>query len=380
MTLERLARRFPTVLLARRNLSRARARSLLATLGIVIGVVAISSLGMFGLAFQESQLQRASELTTTAVVTPGADAEFDRLSTDQVATIDRESGDAAVYAMRTSRGTVTRLKQSTQASVKGLENPDRLFEAREGRIPDSWRSGVVVGANLAEDLDVHAGESVTVDGTSYRVRAVLEETRMFGLVNQPNEAVFLPPSQFGYEGYDRVAVQEDSPAEIQATSDRLDATLNNRKERFDVRDFRSSVERFMEQMSMIKRFLLGVGGVSLLVAGVSILNVMLMSAVERREEIGVLRAVGYHRLDVLRLMLGEATLLGVIGAVVGSVLSVGLGMALNAVLLGDPTAFPPGAFAYVGLGFAFGVGAAVLSGIYPAWKASNARPVEALRD
>jgi len=380
MTLGALTRRFPTVLLAKRNLSRARARSLLATLGIVIGVVAISSLGMFGLAFQESQLERASALTTTAVVTPGEDATFDRLSEDHVAAIDRESGAADVYAMKTTRGTVTRLKQSTDASVKGLEEPGRLFEAEEGKIPESWRSGVVVGATLAEDLDVHAGESLTVDGTTYRVRAVLAETRMFGLVNQPNEAVFLPPSEFSYERYDRVAVQEDSPAEIRRTSDRLEATLNNRKERFDVRDFRSSVERFMEQMATIQQFLLGVGGVSLLVASVSILNVMLMSAVERREEIGVLRAVGYHRLDVLRLMLGEATLLGVIGAVVGSVLSVALGMALNAMLLGDPTAFPPGAFRYVALGFAFGVGAAVISGLYPAWKASNARPVEALRD
>ncbi|MFB6156100.1 MAG: ABC transporter permease [Haloferacaceae archaeon] len=375
-----LVRRFPVVMLARRNLSRAKVRSLLATLGIVIGVVAVSSLGMFGLAFQQYQLQQSMDVATTANVAPGPDAQFETLSPERVTRIARTAGDADVYAIKRRGAQVGHLRNTTRAQVKGLADPGRLFDAREGHIPDSWRSGALVGAQLAEDLGVHAGDSVTVDGEHYRVRAVLEREQLYVLVSQPNDALFLPPSAFEQRGYDRVAVQEDSPSQIGPTAAALRDELNHRKERYEVRDFTAAVDRFERQMAMLKLFLLGVGGVSLLVAGVSILNVMLMSAVERRAEIGVLRAVGYHRLDVLRLMLGEAMLLGVVGAVVGSVLSVGLGMALNSVLLGDPTAFPPGAFRYVALGLVFGVGAAAVSGAYPAWKAANDRPVEALRD
>jgi putative ABC transport system permease protein len=107
---------------------------------------------------------------------------------------------------------------------------------------------------------------------------------------------------------------------------------------------------------------------------------MLMSTVERREEIGVMRAVGFQKMDVLKIMLSEATLLGFVGGVVGIGVGVAAGMIINHVITGTvTTAFRPQNFVYIGLAFAFGVGTALLSGFYPAWKAANERPVDALR-
>jgi putative ABC transport system permease protein len=210
--------------------------------------------------------------------------------------------------------------------------------------------------------------------------AVLEESSQTSFV-QADSSVLLPPRQVGGDGFDTAYVRTDSPNEAFETADRLRAELNSdRRTRYQVFDLEAQIQQFREQIGVIQTFLLGVGAVSLLVAAVSILNVMLMSAIERREEIGVLRAVGYHRLDVLRLMLTEAALLGVVGAVGGVVVSVGLGMVINELLLGDPMAFTEGALSNVALGVIFGVGAALLSGLYPGWKAANARPVEALRD
>ena len=107
---------------------------------------------------------------------------------------------------------------------------------------------------------------------------------------------------------------------------------------------------------------------------------MLMSTVERRQETGVLRAVGFQKLDVLKVMLSEAVLLGVVGGVAGVAFSLAAGVAVNHFMVGDPTlASRPQNFLYIGLAFAFGVGTSLLSGLYPAWKAANERPVGALR-
>jgi putative ABC transport system permease protein len=126
--------------------------------------------------------------------------------------------------------------------------------------------------------------------------------------------------------------------------------------------------------------LLGIGSISLIVASVAILNVMLMSTIERRGEIGVLRAVGIRRGEVLRMILAESAFLGVIGGLVGAVVSLGVGLVMFHVLSGNAMdVFGWSSFRYLVYGFAFAVAASLISGLYPAWKAANERPVDALR-
>jgi putative ABC transport system permease protein len=371
--------RFPVTALAWRNLSRAKARSALATLGILIGVVAIISLTMFGTTLQAFFLQDAQDFLQTVQVSPGEDSESPVLDQNEIAEI-RQLVDASVYPVESQSLVVGTARDTTRATVTSTDRPRAFVTAATGRIPESWRSGALVGQRLAAQLDVGVGDALRVGDRTVRVVAVLEENPRGGFI-QANSGVFLPASQLDTGGTDRVLVREDSPEAAFAAAETIRQQLNtDRREQVRVFDAEASIQRFQNQISTIQTFLLGVGAVSLLVAAVSILNVMLMSAIERREEIGVLRAVGYHRRDVLRLMLGEAVLLGVVGAVGGAVLSVGLGALINELLLGDPTAFSEGVLGNIALGIGFGIGAALLSGLYPAWKAANARPVEALRD
>jgi putative ABC transport system permease protein len=156
--------------------------------------------------------------------------------------------------------------------------------------------------------------------------------------------------------------------------------LNGREERVTVTELGSLIDQINQTFQVVNTILVGIASISLLVAGISILNVMLMSTVERREEIGVLRAVGYQKRDVLKVMLMEATLLGVSGGLIGVVLSVAAGLAINHYTVGDAMAVFRLANAwYVGAAFTFGVVTSVLSGLYPAWKAASEEPVEALR-
>lgn len=371
--------RFPVTALAWRNLSRAKSRSALATLGILIGVVAIISLGMFGTTLQAFFIQDAERFLQTAQVSPGEDSESPVLDEDDIAEIGALV-DAQVYPVESRASVIESSRETTRATVTATERPRAFVTAATGQIPKNWRSGALVGQRLASQLEVSVGDALRVGDRTVRVVAVLESTPRGGFV-QADDGVFLPPSQLDARGASRVLLRTDSPEAAFRAAETIRQELNtDRQERVNVFDAEASIQRFQSQISTIQTFLLGIGAVSLLVAAVSILNVMLMSAIERREEVGVLRAVGYHRRDILQLMLSEAALLGVVGAIVGAILSVGLGAIINQLLLGDPMAFSDSVLWNIALGMGFGVAAALLSGLYPAWKAANARPVEALRD
>jgi len=377
--IDRLYRRFPAVLMARRNLSRNRLRSALAALGIVIGVLAIASLGMFGTTLRVGADQQLGEFGNEIGVLPNAEAGVENFTERDVQEIERVVSRGEVIPVQSRSVSVGRGGDVRFVRAYGIESPGELFEAEDGRIPERFRNGVLVGSSLADDLDVEPGNTLTVDGRNYRVLAVLEDVGQISFVN-PDNGVVLPPSEFGRERYAQVIVTAESGAAANETAMAIRDSLNRRQERVVVVELSSITENIDQFFGIINTFLVGVGSISLLVAAVSILNVMLMSTVERRGEIGVLRAVGVQRSEVMRTILAEAALLGVVGGVVGSALAVLAGLALNVYVLDDPmVTFRSRNLLYLVLAFLFALVTSLLSGLYPAWKAAREHPVEALR-
>jgi putative ABC transport system permease protein len=149
--------------------------------------------------------------------------------------------------------------------------------------------------------------------------------------------------------------------------------------------------------SVIQLFLVGIAAISLLVAGIGIMNIMIVSLIERTREIGILKALGMKSRTVLLIFLGESMIIGLIGAVVG--IGLGWGLAnIVAVLFSGGGLFSGiggGQTASVGtaglnivpvltptvlLGaLGFGIGVSVIFALYPAWRASKLKPVDALR-
>lgn len=374
-----MRRLLPRLVLARRNLARSRAQTVLAVLAIVIGVVAISSLGLFGVAFKRAQIQDLQEFGSDVQVYPGEDAEDGQITEEMLAemraTVDR--GTVVPVNQRFDRVRHGRTLQPTR--VYGLADPARLSRVRRGEVPTPWRERALVGTAVARRMGVGVGDRVEVGGESYYVSGVVEAREGTRGIFRPSRAVVLPPSAFEGEGYGEVLVLTDDIESANAARAALRAEFNDREQRvriFERGGFRAQLERTFQR---INTFLLGIGAVSLVVAGVSISNVMLMSVIERREEIGLLRAVGFGRLDVLRIVLAESALLGLVGAVVGCLLSLGVGAAVQTVLLSDPWAFTAEGLRYVAVGFGFAVAVSLLGGLSPAWKAARQRPVDALR-
>lgn len=372
--------RFPAVLMAVRNLERNRLRSGLAALGIVIGVLAIATLGIFGNVLSLSAAQELGGIGNQVIVSPAEATGAETLSPRDVAAVERiASGRGEAVPLKSSGAVVTGNAGRTFAQLYGLSEPGALFEAGEGDLPRRHRQGAVVGHDVAAALDLSVGSAVEIEGNRYRVVAVLAESDAISPI-QPDDAVVLPEEEFVREGYDRVVVQADSGEDARFVARTVRERLNARETRVSVFELGSVLDRIREFFALLNGFLVALGAVSLVVAGVAIFNVMLMSARERRGEIGLLRAVGVHRGDVLRTLLVEAALLGVLGGAVGVLLS-----ALAALALGWFTrvefdvVLDPSNGAFLALAFAFGVLVALASGLYPAWRAANEHPVDALR-
>ena len=372
--------RSPTAFMAIRNLSRSQLRSALACLGILIGVLAIASLGIFGNVLSLGASDALGDIGNQVILTPNADAGIQTIDESTLTEIRRAAGETTVVPLRTSGGLVEYAGGSTATTIYGIAEPGGVYTASEGRVPDRFRQGALVGASVAEDLSVRVGGTISVDGETYRVVGVLTEVESFSPLS-PNDAVFLPEDAVGDgTGYDQVTLEADSGAAAAAAASEIDAAVNSREEVLDIFELASVTAEIDQFFSLLNSFLLGLGGISLVVAGVSILNVMLMSTVERREEIGVLRAVGVEKRDVMRMILVEAALLGVIGAAGGVLASIAIVGLLYLVAPIDLwILLAPSNAAYLVLAFLIGVAISVVSGLYPAWKAANERPVDALR-
>ncbi|MDX5990156.1 ABC transporter permease [Haloferax mediterranei] len=362
--------------MAWRNLWRNRLRTILAALGIVIGVIAIAGLGITGSALRYGTAQQFSDITDQATVMPGEDAEQQYLTESQVQSIRGVASNATVIPVKQGRVTVSSHTGESYASVDQVTKPRELYSAHKGTIPQPFRTGVLINNETAAYLNVTIGDLIIVGDQSYKVRAIISD----GGIGYRNSRVVVSPPALSKQGYSSVMIIAEDGDAAQYLANATKDHFNTEGEVVRTSSYGGLNQRVGSLFSTLNLVLLGIGSISLVVAGVSILNVMLMSTIERRSEIGVLRAVGVRRKDILRMILAEATLLGVIGGAVGAVLSAGIGALLYDTLYSDPLlVFRWASARYLIVGFCFGAFASVLSGIYPAWKAANKRPVEAIR-
>ena len=367
--------------MAWRNLGRNRIRTALATLGVVIGVIAIASLGMTGAALQQQADTNLGSLTNEVSVTGGADSDVDGVTAGQVDDIESVVVDGTVVPQRSDATTLsTRSGDSQRVTVTGVTDAAALYETSVGQAPARLRTGALLTDDTASDLGLEVGDPVEYDDRLYRIVGLIESDSGFG----PGGSELVLPIDAVAEGdaeYDSVTILAEDGASATAIADTLEAEFNDEDdEALSVSSFASAQEDVDNFLNTLNLALLGIGSISLVVASVAILNVMLMSTVERRGEIGVLRAVGIRRGEVLRMILAEAAFLGVLGGIVGGLLSIGVGLVVFDVLADDRLlVFGWPSARYVVGGFGFAVGASVLSGLYPAWKAANDPPVEALR-
>ena len=377
------------------NLHAMRQRSLLALLGIVIGTAAVIAMIAIGETAKQQALGQFKAMGTDLLAVhqdsaqPGRPAPF--TPGDAAALRDRPEIDAvaplALAGMEIAHG-----RNRVTASVAGVTGdlpPVARLRVAEGRFLSEFDGGqtfAVLGAGLARQLGGEGtppavGDAVRMGGYGYTVIGVLEETVPNPLLPVDlNGAAFVPlpgmrriaPAAGITTLVARMAPGVGDEAARQAAAAHF---AGPRPRPVVVQSARQLIAAMAEQMQVYTLLLAAIGGISLVVGGVGVMNVMLMSVVERRREIGVRLAVGARPRDIRAMFLVEALTLSLAGGALGTALGTGAAV-LYAQTAGWPFALPAAALP-LGLGMSVAVG--LFFGFYPAVRASRLDPIQALR-
>ncbi len=388
--------------IAKRNIRIHLLRSSLAMLGIVIGVVAIASMGILGNSLVLTVSDSLKTVGDSVIVTPhiggnaggfggGAGGSSSlRITEQNFQQIKRASApNIAIPVLQTS----DRMKlgvgsDDIVAAIYGL-NPDDvpdLLKLKEGGY-SRGDSGCLVGSTFAEDHHVKVGSRIAIgtDGNkgTLRVTGIIEERGMAFDVSTDSAIVVTKnwfDQTYNREDYDKVVVKVKNLDDLPAVKTAIENQMNKRDKIVDVVDTRKTMETIFQAFGQITTFVSAIGGISMLVAGVSILNIMMMSVTERIKEIGIMRSIGAQRKEVMSMFLYEALILGVVGSIIGGVMSLLGGYAISSLALQTTKyLFVGSSLIHIVYGMSFGIIISLICGIYPAWRASNLNPIDALR-
>jgi putative ABC transport system permease protein len=251
---------------------------------------------------------------------------------------------------------------------------------------DSYAKVAVLGATVRQDLfgdDDPVGIKVSVNGVSYEVIGTLEKRGGRGMQNDDN-AIFVPltTAQKRILGGDQIpiiVVEGDPDINIDDLTARVKTemkALHSNIDDIETISQKAILQAVGKVLMVISLVLGGVGGLSLLVGGIGIMNIMLVTVTERTREIGIRKAIGARKRDILAQFVIESIVLSGVGGILGILFGLMLTKAFGAASHEMKFYVPLWALC-VSFLFAFGTGA--FFGIYPAVRAANLDPIEALR-
>jgi putative ABC transport system permease protein len=396
-----------TIRLAGAALLRAKLRSLLTTLGVVIGVAAViimQSMGTGATALVTGELSALG--SNMLMVVPGATQGMGGaglgaplFTQGDLEAIRREVPAvryATIHNVRSVRVVVGEENRSTNLfGVSPAYFDIRQWYAVMGRVltEDDAREGAkvcVIGETIRIELFGSVdpvGADLRVHDMSCRVVGVLAAKGASTFGQDQDDLVLMPASTYARRitGDDKIGVimlSVVSEDRIDEAKGQVEALLRQRRrifpgedDDFTVRDMREMIALLGTVTGVLTSLLAGVAAISLLVGGIGIMNIMLVSVTERTREIGIRLAVGARTRDILAQFLVEAVVLSLLGGIIGLVLGASGSFAASRVLE-IPFTMPPQAAV---LAVAVSVIVGIVFGVFPARKAARLRPIEALR-
>lgn len=393
------------------SIASNKLRSGLTMLGIVIGVAAVIAMLAIGEGASASITGQIDSLGTNLLfVSSGGDASIpEPLTVEDAEAISQAESVLAVTYVLQGQVSAAVPSESTNTSMTGITpeyfsvqnvNVEEGVEINADHL-ENQDTVVLLGTDVADELFGRTtrlvGESVRINGQPFDVIGVLEEEGSTGFGGGQDNRVLVPfttadarlVSRDGIDVVDTIYVQAVSAEAVESAEEEVAQILRAQHiSTLGVDDFEIlTTTAFLETASSITDtltvFLGGVGAISLLVGGIGIMNIMFVTVIERTREIGLRKAMGARKSDILSQFLIESLVLSLAGGLIGILLGVGISSLVSGISFG-PGGGGGGFGAVVTLdsillATLFSAGIGIFFGLYPANRAANLEPVEALR-
>jgi putative ABC transport system permease protein len=381
-------------------------RSILTMLGIIIGVAAVIAMVALGTGAQRAVNEQLDNLggnilsvRTGMFMHRGVSSADKKLSIDDARAIDRDVSTAIAVVPETSGRIQVKLGNrnrnieivGTTPNYADVNNYELMYgrmfsEAENGAKQRVIVLGGEVPAMLETDPTMLIGQNLIVKGTSFKIIGIFEPKGSVGFRNTDEYGwVPLTTAQYrltGSEDINAISVQIDPnvPMEVaiidvERVMRREHQIIPGAKNDFSLSDRKQFLSMQQEAAEIFSYLLAGIAGISLIVGGIGIMNIMLVTVTERTREIGIRKALGATKLNILLQFLIEAMAL----CIVGGLLGIALGASAATLLASLAGWSTPLSVSAVALAFFFSAGIGLIFGLLPARKAAGLDPIAALR-
>ena len=378
-------------------------RSLLTMLGIIIGVAAVIALVSVGMGVRSNVTSSIASLgSNMLIISPGASQKGGvrgaagsrkTLKYDDAKAIEQKIKNIDYVSPTVSSSyQVVYGNNNWNTSVQGV-TPEllsiRSLSISNGSFitENDLSKRQRVAENLFEDKNP-VGQNIRINNQPFKVVGLLESKGQSSMGQDQDDMIYIPLTtamerMLGITYVQSINVQVSDATKMDQVQDEIETLLRQRhhlaaahkEDDFTVRNLTSLMETVSQSTSMLTLLLGAIAGISLLVGGIGIMNIMMVSVTERTREIGIRKALGATFLNIMTQFLIESMVIGIIGGIIG----IGVGCAASEIIARVAGFTTVITWAPILVSFLFSVGIGLFFGIYPARKAARLDPIEALR-
>ena len=392
--------------MAIRSLISHKLRTFLTALGIIIGVASVISMISIGEGARQQTLSTISKFGTNIITIKPGNKKSRHVSTGKVDTLMLKDAIFIEQNVPLITGVAAQVYRSAQlkfrnkntnTTVRGTgKNYRRLanFEMQKGRYFNQQEINVakrvcVLGATVVKNLFAEAnplGETIKVDGKNFMVIGMTEPKGALSWFD-PDDQIFIPVSTaqkrvFGMNHIQSIDVQASKIEDLEVIKEDITQVLrirhniaDGKENDFYVQNSSQWLNSWGDAAKTFTYLLGGIAAISLMVGGIGIMNTMLVSVTERTREIGIRKAIGAKKKEILEQFLIESVLISFLGGGAGVLLGIGISEIVSNIGEWETIVSTQSIL----LAFGFSVGIGIFFGFYPANKAANMNPIEALR-